>query len=69
MKMEGSLAGVLVNWFLKLKVFEQGDHFAKIMETLAARKKALEKSNVSAWENRLLARNMTAGAFRESLKG
>jgi hypothetical protein len=51
-----------------LKVFEQGDHFAKIMETLAARKKGLEKSNVQAWENRLVARGMTAEEFRKMVK-
>jgi hypothetical protein len=58
-QIEGVKPGIFVNWFLKLKVFEQGDHFAKIMETLAARKKGLEKSNVQAWENRLVARGMT----------
>ena len=49
---------------MKLKVFEQDDQFAKIMERLAIRKKAYERDNVEAWENRLLARNMTAGEFR-----
>jgi plasmid replication initiation protein len=65
---DATKAGVLVNWFLKLKVFEQGDQFAKIMETLAARKKGLENSNVQAWENRLAARGMTAGEFRKMVK-
>lgn len=68
MQMEGSLAGVLVNWFLKLKIFDQGDHFAKIMERLSAKKKALEKSNTKAWENRLAARGMTAAEFRKMVK-
>lgn len=65
LEVEGAKPGVLVNWFLKTKVFEQGDQFAKIMETLAARKKGLEKSSPEAWENRLVARGMTAGEFRE----
>ena len=68
-QIEGTKAGIFVNWFLKKKVFEQGDHFAKIMETLSARKKKLEKENPSAWENRLAARGMTAEAFREMVKG
>ena len=63
-QIEGAKPGVLVNWFLKKGVFEQGDHFAKIMEHLAARKKGLETSNPKAWENRLMARGMTAGEFR-----
>lgn len=67
-QIEGAKPGIFVNWFLKLKVFEQGDQFAKIMEILAARKKALEKSNVKAWENRLVARGMTAEEFRKRIK-
>lgn len=66
---DATKAGVLVNWFLKLKVFEQGDHFAKIMERLAAQKKALENKDVKAWENRLMARGMTADEFRNAVKG
>lgn len=36
--------GTLVNWFLKKQVFEQGDHFAVIMERLQKRKKALQNN-------------------------
>lgn len=66
---DATIPGVFVNWFLKLKVFEQGDHFAKIMEQLAARKKKLERENPDAWGNRLAARGMTATEFREKIKG
>lgn len=65
---DGTNAGLLVNWFMKLKVFEQGDHFGRIMELLAAKKKKLEKDSPSAWENRLVARGMTAAAFRKVVK-
>lgn len=58
-------AGILVNWFLKKKVFDQGDMFAKVMETLAARKKKLRTDNLDAWDNRQLAKNLTAAAFRK----
>lgn len=57
-------AGTLVNWFLKKKVFEQGDMFAKIMERLQEKKKALRDSDIKAWDNRELAKGMSAGEFR-----
>lgn len=57
--------GTLVNWFLKKRIFEQGDHFAVIMERLQGRKKQLQVDNATAWENRLLAREITASAFRK----
>lgn len=57
-------AGAFVKWFLDLRVFEQGEHFATILERLQQRKKKLqqEKGGV-AWENRLAARSMTAKEF------
>lgn len=61
--------GVFVNWFLKLKVFEQGEHFASIMEGLQKRKKKLEKDRPDAWHNRLEARKMSAERFREMKLG
>jgi len=61
-------AGTLVLWFLKKKVFEQGDMFAKLMEALAARKKTLQESDLSAWDNRQLAKDMTAEEFRRRFK-
>lgn len=62
---EGAKAGTLVLWFLKLKVFEQGDHFAKIMEHLQMRKKQLQKNRPDAWDNRLMAKEMTRQEFEK----
>lgn len=55
--------GAFVKWGLELKIFEQGDHFARIMEIIQAKKKRLETSNLEAWDNRLKARDMTAKEF------
>lgn len=57
-------AGILVNWFLKKKVFEQGDMIAKIIEGLQTKKKKLQNSNTESWDNRLLAKSMNAEEFR-----
>lgn len=57
-------AGILVNWFLKKKVFEQGDMNAKIIEGLQAKKKKIQNSNTESWDNRLLAKSMSAEEFR-----
>lgn len=57
-------AGVLVNWFLKKEVFNQGDMFAKIMERLAERKKVLHESDMKAWDNRQMAKDISAEEFR-----
>ena len=56
--------GTLVNWYLKKKIFEQGDHFAVIMERLQGRKKQLQQDNNLVWENRLLAKERSAEEFR-----
>ena len=56
--------GTLVNWYLKKKIFEQGDHFAVIMERLQQRKKQLQSDKPSAWDNRILAKKMPAETFR-----
>ncbi|MEM6321103.1 MAG: replication initiation protein [Bacteroidota bacterium] len=56
--------GTLVNWFLKKRIFEQGDHFAVIMQRLQGRKKQLQNDNPTAWENRLAAKKITANSFR-----
>lgn len=61
--------GAFVNWFLKLKVFEQGDQFATIMEALQKRKKKLQKDRPDAWFNRLEAKKMSAEEFRETKLG
>ena len=60
-------AGTLVNWFLKKKIFEQGDHFARIMERLQVRKKTLQNKRPDAWDNRLLAKDMTWQAFEKKV--
>ena len=58
-------AGTLVNWFLKKKVFEQGDMFARIMEQLQERKKQLQRENIEAWGNRLVAKGMSSEEFEK----
>lgn len=60
-------AGTLVNWFLKKKVFEQGDMFAKIMERLQEKKKKVRESDNTAWRNREMAKEMSAEEFRNKL--
>ena len=61
-------AGTLVNWFLKKKIFEQGDHFARVMERLQARKKKLQTTQIKAWENRLVARDVTSEEFKKQYR-
>ncbi|MEM6316086.1 MAG: replication initiation protein [Bacteroidota bacterium] len=61
-------AGTLVNWFLKMKIFEQNDHFATIMERLQARKKKLQLEKPANWGNRMIAKNMTAVEFETLAK-
>lgn len=61
--------GAFVKWFLGLKVFEQGDHYATIMERLQKRKKKLQRDNPMAWDNRQEAKTMTAEEFRKSRLG
>ena len=58
-------AGALVNWFIKKKIFEQGDHFATIMERIQARKKRQQIEQPDAWGNRLLAKKMTWQEFED----
>ncbi len=66
---KSGMAGSFVKWFLELKVFEQGEQFAAIVERLQKRKKKLqnEKGGV-AWDNRLAARSMTAKEFAAWVK-
>ena len=64
----GAKAGTLVIWFLKKKVFEQGDHFATIMERLQARKKKLQVEQPDVWGNRMIAKDITAIEFEELVK-
>lgn len=61
--------GSFVKWFLDMKIFEQGDHFATIIEKLQKRKKQLRKDNPIAWDNRMVAKDMTAEEFQQSRMG
>lgn len=61
-------AGTLVKWFLELKVFEQGEHFARIMERLNLRKKKIEQENPVAWTNRLAAKEVPSAEFLKTAK-
>ena len=61
-------AGTLVNWFLKKQIFEQGDHFAVIMERLQDRKKKLQTEQNQIWDNRIMAKGITAETFRNLLQ-
>ena len=65
---EDAKAGTIVNWFLKKKIFEQDDHFATIMERLNVRKKELQTKSPESWDNRLVAKTITAQAFLKTLK-
>jgi plasmid replication initiation protein len=65
---EDAKAGTIVNWFLKKKIFAQDDHFATIMERLNVRKKELQTKSPESWDNRLLAKTITAQAFLKTLK-
>lgn len=66
---ETAKAGTLVIWFLKKKIFEQGDMFAKIMEHLATQKKNLRNNKPDSWDNRQVAKELTATAFRKKMQG
>jgi len=57
-------AGVLVKWFIDMKVFEQGDMFSKIMETLATQKKNMVEHEPEKWENRMDAKDITYLEFK-----
>jgi plasmid replication initiation protein len=65
---EDAKAGTIVNWFIKKKIFEQDDHFATLMERLNLRKKDLQNKSPESWDNRLLAKTITAQAFLKTLK-
>jgi plasmid replication initiation protein len=65
---EDAKAGTIVNWFLKKKIFQQDDHFATIMERLNVRKKELQSKSPESWDNRLVAKTITAQAFLKTLK-
>jgi len=67
-EVEGAKAGTLVLWFLKMKVFEQDNHFAKIMESIQKRKKILQVKRPEIWDNRMLAKGIAWKAFQDQVK-
>ena len=54
-------AGAFVNWFLNTTV--KDDQFATIMESIQLKKKQMQSKNPPAWENRQLAKDITAKEF------
>ena len=52
-RLQEKKAGAFVNWFLKDKVFEQGDHFDKIQTKLSNKKKLMEREDPDHWFERL----------------
>ena len=61
-------ASTFVTWWTKNKVFEDGDVWADILEKLTKHKKQLQKTNPAAFENRIIAKNMTHNAFEEYIR-
>ncbi len=59
-------AGAFVKWFLHTSFAD--DQFSELMEKTHARKKKLQREDPEAWENRLIAKDMTADAFAEYYK-
>lgn len=64
-KSDNESAAVFVSWWMKLKVFEpNSDVWVKILEEVERRKKAMQKNELKKYDNRLMAAEMTEGAFR-----
>jgi len=59
-------AGAFVKWFLHTSFVD--DQFSELLEQIHARKKKLQREDPEAWENRLIARDMTADAFAKYYK-
>lgn len=55
---------LLYNWWVKKGIYTEGATWAKLIEDLQAKKKALCKKDAEAFSNRLEAKNMTANEFR-----
>ena len=49
-------------------MFEDGDVWADTLEKLTKHKKQLQKANPAAFENRIIAKNMTHSAFKEYIR-
>ena len=58
-------AGTFVKWFLSSSF--RTDQFSLLIETLNHRKKNLQHKNPKAWDNRMLAKNLTNIEFKQRL--
>ena len=56
-------ASTFVIWWTKNKIYESGDVWGSIVEKIAHHKKKLEQTNLSAFENRIIAKSMTNKEF------
>ena len=61
-------ASTFVTWWTKNKVFESGEVWVDILEKLVNHKKQLQKTNTTAFDNRLIAKTMTNAQFEEYIK-
>ena len=64
-------AGILVNWWTKRKTFdvkEGGEEWSKINEKIIALRKKMQQNNLSIYENRIIAKDMTKSEFETSFK-
>ncbi len=69
-KSKDQSAATFVNWWTKKGVFDtESDVWSKMIEKIMAAKKELQYKHLSKWDNRLLAKEMTAAAFRDRVKG
>lgn len=59
-------AATFVTWWTKKDVFDTAsDVWSKMLEKVIATKKAMQLKEDGKWDNRMLAKEMTAGKFRE----
>jgi Initiator Replication protein len=61
-------ASTFVTWWTKNKVFESGEVWADILEKVVNHKKHLQKTNATAFENRIIAKAMTNAQFEDYIK-
>lgn len=61
-------AATFVTWWTKKGVFDtDSDVWSKMLEKMIVVKKAMQLKEDGKWENRMLAKEMTAGEFRERM--
>ena len=58
-------ASTFVIWWTKNKIYESGDVWGSIVEKIAHHKKKLEQTNLSAFENRIIAKSKTNKEFED----